>query len=110
MEVRPVVRRRRLGKHADDDSKEPRDLWHRHPPSLDKAALSLAMGNALTSGDFAWSAVVLWQQLPFCRPRPATSRIVLTLCSRPSCGQRVDLDARACPIHSCVVISANTTT
>src|SRR5439155_8981930 len=57
MEVRSVVRRRRLGKHADDDSKEPRDLWHRRPPSLDKAALSLAMGNALTSVDFARSAV-----------------------------------------------------
>ena len=52
-----MVRRRGLGKHADDDSKEPRDLWHCRPPSLDKAALSLAMGNALTSVDFARSAV-----------------------------------------------------
>src|SRR2546427_2344923 len=57
MEVRPVVRRRRLGKHPDDDSEEPRDLWHCRPPSLAKAALSLAMGNALTSVDFARSAV-----------------------------------------------------
>src|SRR2546428_13901239 len=59
MEVRPVVRRRRLGKHADDDFKEPRDLWHRRPPSLDKAALSLTMGNALTTFDLARAPVVL---------------------------------------------------
>src|SRR6266571_5257721 len=59
MEVRPVVGCRRFGKHADDDSEEPRDLWHRRPPSLDKAVLSLAMGNALTSVAFARSAVVL---------------------------------------------------
>jgi hypothetical protein len=39
--------------------KNHRDLWHRRPRSLDKAALSLAMGNDLTSVDFARSAVVL---------------------------------------------------
>ena len=26
----PMVRRRRLGVHADDDTEEPRDFWHRH--------------------------------------------------------------------------------
>src|SRR5207247_9791522 len=108
MEMRPLVRRRRLGKHADDDSKEPHDLWHRRPPSLDKAALSLAMGNALTSVDFARSAVVLGGAavLSF-SPRYLSHSADSTLPAflRSTCGS-----GYTGPIHSCVVISAYTTT
>ena len=79
MEVWSMMRRRRFGEHADDDPKEPGNLWHGSQRSSEEAALGLAMTHAL-------SAVHLAQ--PRCGSHGVTLRLWL------SSGQRADLDTR----------------
>ena len=55
MKVRSVVRRSRFGEHADDDPKEPGNLWYGSSRSSEEAALGLAMTNALSAVHLAQS-------------------------------------------------------
>jgi hypothetical protein len=51
MEVRSVVRRCRLGEHANDDPEETGDLWHPSSGSPETAELSLVMANEFSHAE-----------------------------------------------------------
>jgi hypothetical protein len=53
-----MVGRSRFGEHADDDPKEPGNLWHGSSRSSEEAALGLAITNALSAVDLAQPRVV----------------------------------------------------